>query len=138
VLSDTVTIELDTLITIPGQFPLDGVGFKVAKALSAKEALDQIRKTPGSQTGDLKSHASLMQAASVGSSLEFLASDQAAFLAKLDSFQSLMGDALDEVKGLLDSFNGGVETSNVRSLKGRDQGVVNHVLRAFELLEETH
>ena len=138
-----IVIELLTLHPINGSV-LDGLGFKLCQALSAKESLDQIRITPGSQTGQDKSQASLMQAASAASGLEYFANDASSFLAKLHTFDCLLKDAVDEVKGLLVNSlfaKNGEEATETRFLRYAENGEpnsgVNHVFRALQRLLET-
>ena len=52
---------------------LDSLGYRLRRANSAKATLDEIRMTPGSQTGESSLDAYLMRAASSISNLEFLA-----------------------------------------------------------------
>lgn len=82
---------------------VDGIGFQMQRAISAKAALDEIRKTPGSQTGEDKVTGELMLAASMGSSLEYVAGlpEREAFEALLLSYQSHFEGAYREVKKLL-------------------------------------
>lgn len=81
---------------------LDGIGFKIQRAISAKAALDEIRKTPGSRTGQDKLPGSILLAASAGSRLEYLASpsSRTEFNNLLAAFPTYLDNALGEVKSL--------------------------------------
>ena len=81
---------------------MDGIGFQLQRAIAAKATLDEIRKTPGSQTGEDKITGELMLAASLGSSLEYLAGlpERRAFETLLSSYQSHFEGAYREIKRL--------------------------------------
>lgn len=82
---------------------MDGIGFQLQRATAAKAALDEIRKTPGSQTGEDKVAGDLMLAASLGSSFEYLAGlpERERFDTLLLSYQSHYEGAYREVSNLV-------------------------------------
>lgn len=81
---------------------LDGLGFQISRAIKAKAALDEIRATPGSRTGEDKKSGGLLLAASSGSALEYLAglSSLSAFKDVVQAYKSHLKTALDEVQQL--------------------------------------
>lgn len=82
------------------EFSVDGIGFQLQRAIAAKAAMDDIRKTPGSQTGQDKLAGHLLLAASSGSSLEYSAglTDQDAFETVLKSYQLHFDGAYHELQ----------------------------------------
>jgi hypothetical protein len=71
-----VKLEMSTSPTTSSLALLDGLGYRLRRANSAKATLDEIRMTPGSQTGESSLNAYLMRAASSVSNLEFLAGNR--------------------------------------------------------------
>ena len=134
--STTVDFEMD-LLSMMGV--VDGIGFKLARALTAKETLDEIRMVPGSQTGQDKFPSALMKAASSGSGLEYLADNQGEFLKKVDVFHNLLNDAVEEIGSL--ATKSMVQSSYLRTLQDgeteEDSSIIlNAISRAYQLLKE--
>lgn len=79
---------------------LDGIGFKLQRAISAKAALDEIRRAPGSQTGQDKLPGSLLLAASAESRLEYLAGlpSKTDFNNLVSAYRTYLVSALGEVQ----------------------------------------
>lgn len=135
-LSETLLIELQMVDT---DISLDGVGFKISKALKAKDTLDMIRMVPGEYNPNSK--AALMQAASFGSNLEYLANDHGLFLETLQSFRKILKEAVSEVQNLLHQTTMLTGNPSVRSSRfleiSQNPKIVNRLLIAYELLQET-
>lgn len=115
---------LQVVVELPdeGDQPsLCGLGFRLRRAIAAKAKLDEMRLTPGSQTGEDKLTANLMLAASAGSSLEYLAglSTKEQFTDLMNSYNALLGGALHEV----------------RELKAKNEATRDGIARAAALLE---
>jgi len=83
--AEGLEIVLKTVQSNDTSLSVDGTGFRLQRAVTAKAALDEIRRTPGSETGQDKQSGNLLFAASLGSSLE-----SAAGLASPASFNTLL------------------------------------------------
>lgn len=105
---------------------LEGFGYKLQRAIAAKETLDELWITPGSNTGEDKLPAYLMRSASYGSSLEYAAGNPSSvrdeqFDNQLALYQSIFIGAVHEVQTLMDNYN-------------KDDRILPHITRALALL----
>ncbi|CAB9499897.1 Neutral alpha-glucosidase C [Seminavis robusta] len=78
---------------------LDGLGFRLQRAIAAENTLDILRISPGCQTGRNKDPGYLVRSASAGSALDYLAGlpDHDEFDNLLASIQSLLSAAHQEL-----------------------------------------
>jgi hypothetical protein len=101
---------------------LDGLGYRIKRANSAKDILDEIRKVPGSQTQQVPSYAFLLRSASVDSTLEYLAgnSRRSDFERLVQSLDQIISNALQEIMDLdANEFrSGGSSAEQIRALLG--------------------
>ena len=119
---------------------LNGIGFRISRALAAKATLDEIRLVPGSQTGQASSTAYLLQAASMGSTLEAVADDPKRFMETVLSFEGLLKVSIRELYTLLDEHS--CNDKNVRSSRllsvqdAPNPKICNRISRALTLVAD--
>lgn len=116
---------------------LDGFGFQIARAEAAKAALDEIRITPGSRTGQDKAPGNLLLTTSLGSLLEYLAGipSFASFEAAVRTYPKQLGSAFEEVQQLAHCQNTAT-ISDIGQAGESDTRSLDRVARAISLLQE--
>jgi len=133
-------VVMKVVFSTTSKSSLDGIGYRLRRANKAKATLDEIRMTPGSQTGQASSDAYLMRAASGISNLEYLAGSRNT----LESFEEMihlldkeiLSGARQEVEELFNSLKQVSHVDEERLLI--DTTIKNDIVEPFSTLPQSN